>query len=55
MMKQLLFQQNHPELVDEKGVDDFTCPLKLLAHSLAFSDPLSGEPRRFESRIELGW
>ena len=45
----------YPELVDEKGVDDFTRPLKLLAHRLAFSDPLSGEPRRFESRIELGW
>ena len=45
----------YPALVDEKGVDDFTRPLKLLAHSLAFSDPLSGEPRRFESRIALEW
>ncbi|MEO4046058.1 RluA family pseudouridine synthase [Pseudomonas sp. CAU 1711] len=45
----------YPELRDEKGVDDFTRPLKLLAHSLAFADPLSGEPRRFESRIELDW
>ena len=45
----------YPELVDEKGVDDFTRPLKLLAHSLAFSDPLSGELRSFESRIELDW
>ncbi|MDH0896429.1 MULTISPECIES: pseudouridine synthase [unclassified Pseudomonas] len=45
----------YPELVDEKGVDDFARPLKLLAHSLAFTDPLSGEPRRFESRIELEW
>ena len=45
----------YPELVDEKGVDDFTRPLKLLAHSLAFADPLSGEPRSFESRIELDW
>lgn len=45
----------YPELVDEKGVDDFARPLKLLAHSLAFADPLSGEPRRFESRIALEW
>jgi tRNA pseudouridine32 synthase/23S rRNA pseudouridine746 synthase len=45
----------YPELVDEKGVDDFTRPLKLLAHSLAFTDPLSGEARSFQSRIELGW
>ena len=45
----------YPELVDEKGVDDFTRPLKLLAHSLAFADPLSGQARHFESRIELDW
>ncbi|HEY8328281.1 MAG TPA: RluA family pseudouridine synthase [Rhodanobacter sp.] len=37
----------------EKSVDDYRHPLKLLAHSLAFADPLSGEPRRFESRLAL--
>ena len=36
-------------------MDDFTRPLKLLAHSLAFADPLSGQARHFESRIELDW
>jgi tRNA pseudouridine32 synthase/23S rRNA pseudouridine746 synthase len=45
----------YPQLVDEKGVDDFTRPLKLLAHSLDFADPLSGEARHFESSIALDW
>ena len=45
----------YPQLNDEKGVDDFTRPLKLLAHSLEFADPLSGEPRSFESGIALDW
>jgi tRNA pseudouridine32 synthase/23S rRNA pseudouridine746 synthase len=34
--------------------DDFRHPLQLLARSIAFVDPLSGAPRRFESRLELG-
>jgi tRNA pseudouridine32 synthase/23S rRNA pseudouridine746 synthase len=33
--------------------DDFSCPLQLLARSLAFIDPVSGEPRRFDSRQTL--
>jgi tRNA pseudouridine32 synthase/23S rRNA pseudouridine746 synthase len=37
----------------EKADDDYQHPLKLLAHSLAFVDPLSGEPRRFVSRLTL--
>jgi tRNA pseudouridine32 synthase/23S rRNA pseudouridine746 synthase len=37
----------------EKAVDDYQRPLKLLAHSLAFVDPLSGKSRRFESRLTL--
>lgn len=37
----------------EKADDDCRHPLKLLAHSLAFVDPLSGESRRFESRLTL--
>jgi tRNA pseudouridine32 synthase / 23S rRNA pseudouridine746 synthase len=45
----------YPQLNDEKGVDDFTRPLKLLAHSLEFADPLSGEARDFESGIKLDW
>jgi tRNA pseudouridine32 synthase / 23S rRNA pseudouridine746 synthase len=37
----------------EKSHDDYRHPLKLLAHSLAFLDPLSGESRRFESQLTL--
>jgi tRNA pseudouridine32 synthase/23S rRNA pseudouridine746 synthase len=37
----------------EKSADDHRHPLKLLARSLAFSDPLSGQPRCFESRLRL--
>jgi tRNA pseudouridine32 synthase/23S rRNA pseudouridine746 synthase len=37
----------------EKSADDHRQPLRLLAQSLAFVDPLSGERRRFESRLSL--
>ncbi len=43
----------YPEVV--QGEDDFAKPLKLLAKSLRFSDPLSGEERYFESRLSLDW
>ncbi|MDO9405695.1 MAG: pseudouridine synthase [Polaromonas sp.] len=33
--------------------DDFRYPLQLLAKSIAFTDPLTGEARRFESRLRL--
>ena len=35
------------------GMEDHSRPLKLLAKSLAFVDPLSGVERRFESRFSL--
>ncbi len=34
-------------------MDDFSSPLKLLARSLRFDDPVTGEPRFFESRRHL--
>jgi tRNA pseudouridine32 synthase / 23S rRNA pseudouridine746 synthase len=34
-------------------IEDYSRPLKLLAKSLAFVDPLNGEERRFESRLKL--
>jgi tRNA pseudouridine32 synthase/23S rRNA pseudouridine746 synthase len=37
----------------EKPLDDFTSPLQLLASVLAFTDPISGEPCRFESTRTL--
>jgi tRNA pseudouridine32 synthase/23S rRNA pseudouridine746 synthase len=41
----------YPILRTEK--EDYSRPLKLLAKSLAFVDPVSGIERRFESRFEL--
>jgi len=38
-----------------QGEDDHGKPLKLLARSLRFEDPLSGEERYFESRLTLDW
>ena len=42
----------YPELVPVVE-GDYTQPLQLLAQALAFEDPLSGELRRFESRLQL--
>ncbi len=42
----------YPTLRPE-GDDDFSQPLQLLAKALAFCDPLSGLPRRFESTRSL--
>ncbi|WP_230409632.1 pseudouridine synthase [Undibacterium fentianense] len=35
------------------GSDDFEKPLKLLAKSIAFTDPITGESRHFESQLTL--
>jgi tRNA pseudouridine32 synthase/23S rRNA pseudouridine746 synthase len=37
----------------ESRADDFSQPLQLLARRLVFEDPLNGEPRVFESRLQL--
>ncbi|MEU8896792.1 RluA family pseudouridine synthase [Nocardia sp. NPDC048505] len=42
----------YPVLTD-KPVHDFTRPLQLLAAALEFTDPVSGEPRRFETTRTL--
>ncbi|MBF6171476.1 RluA family pseudouridine synthase [Nocardia blacklockiae] len=42
----------YPELTD-RPVDDFTRPLQLLATTLEFTDPGTGEPRRFETTRSL--
>jgi len=44
----------YPEVIKD-AVDDYAKPLKLLAQSLRFADPLTGEDRFFDSRIHLGW
>lgn len=33
--------------------DDYRYPLQLLAKSIAFTDPVTGQPRQFESRLSL--
>jgi tRNA pseudouridine32 synthase/23S rRNA pseudouridine746 synthase len=40
-------------VLTETPLDDFSRPLQLLAKVLEFTDPISGERRRFESRIRL--
>jgi tRNA pseudouridine32 synthase/23S rRNA pseudouridine746 synthase len=35
--------------------EDFTSPLRLLARGIAFTDPVTGEARRFESGLSLDW
>lgn len=36
-------------VVDPRAADDFTRPLQLVARSLRFTDPITGDPRRFRS------
>ena len=38
----------YPNVVDDEP-EDFSLPLRLVAHRLAFTDPVSGEPLRFTS------
>jgi tRNA pseudouridine32 synthase/23S rRNA pseudouridine746 synthase len=35
--------------------EDFTDPLRLLARAIAFTDPVSGQARHFESKRALVW
>lgn len=44
----------YPEVLD-RDIDDFSTPLELVARTLAFVDPISGEQRTFTSRIEHRW
>jgi tRNA pseudouridine32 synthase/23S rRNA pseudouridine746 synthase len=46
----------YPTLWPEPAPDappDWSHPLQLLAHEIAFVDPVTGEPRRFTSRRRL--
>ncbi|MFI2611727.1 pseudouridine synthase [Kitasatospora sp. NPDC018619] len=43
----------YPEVLPEPAPDDFRRPLQLLATTVEFTDPLTGRPRRFESRRTL--
>jgi tRNA pseudouridine32 synthase / 23S rRNA pseudouridine746 synthase len=47
----------YPQVVHAagQGTEDYRRPLQLLAKTLAFTDPLSGESRCFESQRQLSW
>ena len=46
----------YPEVVQSPAAaDDWTRPLQLLARSIAFTDPITGETRCFESARSLAW
>jgi tRNA pseudouridine32 synthase/23S rRNA pseudouridine746 synthase len=42
----------YPTVIDVPA-DDFSTPLQLLAHTLEFDDPITGQPRRFVSSRTL--
>ena len=44
----------YPQVIKD-AVDDYANPLKLLAKTLRFIDPVTGQARYFESRIKLDW
>jgi tRNA pseudouridine32 synthase/23S rRNA pseudouridine746 synthase len=44
----------YPVALPCKG-DDFSAPLRLLARSVSFDDPLTGQPRMFTSERTLDW
>ncbi len=47
----------YPEVVHGPGAvdEDWGRPLQLLARAIAFTDPVTGAPRRFESQRQLPW
>ena len=45
----------YPQPLPAAAADDYRRPLKLLAQTLYFADPLSGQPRAFASRLQLDW
>ena len=44
----------YPDFYDV-AAEDYSNPLRLLSRVLEFDDPVSGETRRFESRLTLAW
>ncbi len=48
--------QFYPEVRRQPDeAEDYAEPLRLLARTLAFTDPLSGQPRQFQSQRNLDW
>ncbi|MFI2372566.1 pseudouridine synthase [Streptomyces sp. NPDC018833] len=48
----LLYDPVYPQVL-RPGPEDYSRPLQLLARSLEFTDPVTGEPCRFESGLRL--
>ena len=48
----ILNDRMYPPVADTPP-DDFKAPLQLLAKSITFVDPVTGEPRKFESQLRL--
>ena len=48
----IMHDRFYPELLDD-APDDFDAPLQLLAKTLSFTDPITGEHRIFTSRRRL--
>jgi tRNA pseudouridine32 synthase/23S rRNA pseudouridine746 synthase len=48
----ILHDAFYPELLD-KAPDDYTKPLQLLARGIRFTDPITGKPVEYRSRLEL--
>jgi len=44
----------YPQVIRD-AQEDYATPQKLLAQSLRFVDPVTGQERCFESRIQLDW
>ena len=52
----LLGDQFYPTVKRAPGeLEDFAEPLRLLARGMSFTDPVTGQARRFESQLRLGW
>ena len=49
----ILGDRIYPKLLPEEAQPDYSRPLQLLARSLDFTDPCTGQPRHFESRLRL--
>ena len=51
----ILNDQIYPDHLSKREIEDcdYTKPLQLLADCISFTDPISGEERRFESRFQL--
>ena len=50
----ILNDRMYPPVTDTPD-DDYSLPLQLLAKSMAFTDPVTGRARNFQSQLKLAW